>query len=123
MALSLLKSFIIGIISGLIIFYILSLINQQALGALLGFFVSGLIITLFNNQELPIYLRILPGAVIGFCLTIFAFFIEKYPYESYYAMSGDFLAFLLVFTIFLFLFLIGGAIFCGIGSLIGSLLK
>jgi hypothetical protein len=112
MALSPLKSLILGIFSGLIIFIILTTINQPFWGALIGFLTSGAVMTLLlgKYEKVSIYFKLLPGVVMSVFVLIYVIFVEQT-----FTFSES-VGLILVFIIYLLTLSLLGGLLSALGS-------
>lgn len=112
MPLSPLKSLVLGIFSGLLIFILFSIIDLAFWGAVLGFLLSGAVMTLLkgDKEEVTIYFKILPGAVMSVFILIYIIFTQKF--YAFYESIG--LVFLFIIYLLMLSFL--GGLLSALGS-------
>jgi len=79
MPLSPIKSLILGIVSGLLIFIVLSIMNQAFWGAVLGFLISGAVMTLLigKYEKVSIYFKLLPGVLMSIFVLLYVIFVQQ----------------------------------------------
>jgi hypothetical protein len=112
MSLSPLKSLVIGIFSGLVFFTLLSIINLAFWGALVGFVISGAVMTFLigKYEKVSIYFKLLPGVVMSVFVLIYIIFIQQY-----YTILES-IGFFLVFLIYLLTLSFLGGMLSALGS-------
>ena len=79
MPLSPLKSLVLGIFSGLLIFVLLSIIDLAFWGAVFGFLLSGAVMTLLigKYEKVTIYFKLLPGVLLSVFVLIYVIFVQQ----------------------------------------------
>lgn len=112
MSLSPLKSLVIGIFSGLVFFALLILVNQAFWGAIVGFIISGAVMTslIGKYEKVSIYFKLLPGVVMGVFVLIYVIFIQQY----YTVLES--IGFFLIFLIYLLTLSLLGGMLSALGS-------
>jgi len=79
MPISPIKSLVLGIFSGLIIFILFTAINLAFWGAIFGFLISGAIMTLLigKYEKVSIYFKLLPGVVMSVFVLVYIIFVQQ----------------------------------------------